>query len=183
MVLNMGKEPNNRKNALNKKQRLVSMRRMEAAHLYLQGHHQQHIADTLNCSVATICSDLKSLHHEWRESAAADINHKIALEIAKLDNVEATAWAAFEGSKETTTVQTEKGMTVYNTAGDPRFLVIIQSCIDKRCKILGIDAPERVELSGRGGGPIEYKERAELAVSSLASLIESESICLLDKKD
>lgn len=35
--------------------------------------------------------------------------------------------------------------------GDPRFLEGIRKCIQDRCKLLGIQAPERLELTGKGG--------------------------------
>lgn len=179
----MSKEPNNRKNAQTKKQRLVAMRQMNAAQLYLRGYHQQYIADELKVSVATICNDLKSMHTEWKHSASVAIDEKIALELAKLDEVEATAWKAFEESKETSVSSHEKGTTTNNTAGDARFLSIIQSCIEKRCKILGIDSPDKLELSGRDGEPIQIKQKMDMAVNSLAGLIKSENFSLKDDDD
>lgn len=169
------KQPNNRKNDENKKKRLVAMRREEVAALYLKGYHQQKIADHCNVSVATINLDLKTLQSEWRERAANDIDQRMSEELAKLDKVEATAWQAFEESKETTETSTQ-GMTVRSTAGDPRFLNIIQNCIDKRCKLLGIDAPSRLEVTGREGEPVQIQQRMDMAISSLASIIRDKNI-------
>lgn len=176
------KQPNNRKNDENKKKRLVAMRREEVAALYLKGYHQQKIADHCNVSVATINLDLKTLQSEWRERAANDIDQRMSEELAKLDKVEATAWQAFEESKETTETSTQ-GMTVRSTAGDPRFLNIIQNCIDKRCKLLGIDAPSRLELSGKEGQPIEVRERMQMAVSALSDVLKEKKIDLRDSDD
>ena len=41
--------------------------------------------------------------------------------------------------------------------GDPRFLEGIFKCIDKRCKMLGLDAPAKQEISGPNQGPIEVE--------------------------
>ena len=48
--------------------------------------------------------------------------------------------------------------TSMGQAGDPRFLAGVQWCIERRCKIIGIDAPTKSELTGAGGKPltVEY---------------------------
>jgi hypothetical protein len=35
-------------------------------------------------------------------------------------------------------------------AGDPRFLQGVQWCIERRCKLLGIDAPQKTDLTSDG---------------------------------
>ena len=41
--------------------------------------------------------------------------------------------------------------------GDPRFLTVLDNCIERRCKILGIEAPKRLDLSSPEGQSIEVK--------------------------
>jgi hypothetical protein len=43
----------------------------------------------------------------------------------------------------------------YESAGDPRFLAGIQWCIEQRCKILGLLAAVKNELTGKDGGPVQ----------------------------
>lgn len=176
------KEPNNKRDADEKKKRLIAQRRSEVANLYLQGYNQQTIADRCSCSVATVCLDLKALKGEWQKSAAADIDEKISLELAKLDRVEYEAWQAFAESKETSTTSVT-GVSISNTAGDARFLHIIQNCIDKRCKILGIDAPNKLQLTGKDGEAIQVQHRSQAAVSALSKLLAKEGVGLHDEEE
>ena len=174
--------PNNKRDADADKRRKIDQRRERVAKLYLEGHNQQAIADRVSCCVATVCKDLKALQAEWRENAESDFSDKMATEIAKLDKIEATAWEGFRDSKETVETNTN-GATIKKTAGEPRFLVIIQNCIDKRCKILGIDAPGRVELSGKNGQPLEVKEKFQLAIGCFADLLEKSKLSLKDEDE
>ena len=41
----------------------------------------------------------------------------------------------------------EKTIVKDRLVGDPRFLAGVQWCIDKRCKIMGLDAPQLVEVT------------------------------------
>jgi hypothetical protein len=64
----------------------------------------------------------------------SNVNDKQLLEINKLNKVEAESWTAYERMKE------------FQTTGDNRsakFLDLIIKCIEKRCRIFGIeDVPE-----------------------------------------
>ena len=70
------------------------------------------------------------------KSSVSDFNQRKAEELAKIDNVEREAWVAWTTSKGNQT-----------PAGDPRFLQNVQWCIQKRCKILGLDAAEKLMLT------------------------------------
>ena len=142
--------------------------RRRIADLYLQGWLQANIAKELDISPATVSRDIKVLQKEWQQSALVDINAAKARELARVDRLEREYWDAWERSckdAETITQKTkgvvqrkqdedgtfvaeqpaEAAKTTKGQAGDPRFLAGIQWCIDKRCKILGIDAPEKHE--------------------------------------
>ena len=120
------------------------------ADLYLQGWLQADIATELGIDQSTVSRDLKALHKEWLASALVDIDKAKARELAEIDHLEREYWAAWmrscedvettrqEGDPQATpsrVVQTRKGQ-----AGDPRFLQGVQWCIERRCKILGIEA-------------------------------------------
>ncbi len=83
-----------------------------------------------------ICYDLKIIRKRWMESSVSDFNQRKAEELAKIDNVEREAWVAWTTSKGNQT-----------PTGDPRFLQNVQWCIQKRCKILGLDAIEKLMLT------------------------------------
>lgn len=54
-------------------------------------------------------------------------------------------------------VKTEK------TEGNPQWLIGIQWCINKRCEILGLNAPREAHLAGPGGGPLNISQQIDLS--------------------
>jgi hypothetical protein len=131
--------------------------RRRVADLYLQGWIQADIADEVGVSQATVCRDLQALQASWLDSALTDFNEAKAQELAKVDRLEREYWQAWQRSCEnaetlrqegdpkqppTKVVKTSKGQ-----AGDPRFLQGVQWCIERRCKILGIDAPQKIDVN------------------------------------
>ena len=154
--------------------------RHKIAGLYCRGWTQQIIADYLNesddrehtLSRRMISYDIQSIIKAWRDSSLIDINSLKAAELLRINNLEQTYWDAWERSCEdeetkrlegTLAPGEEKGKTTKQVvtrkgqAGDPRFLTGIQWCIERRCKILGIDAPAKQEHGGLGGGPIKVE--------------------------
>jgi predicted transcriptional regulator len=138
----------------------VARDRRRIADLYLQGEIQADIAEALEISQATVSRDIKALQGEWLASALVDFNEAKAQELAKIDKLEREYWDAWQRScedKEATLVenreakgdkQSKSWLRREGQAGDPRFLQGVQWCIERRCKILGIDAPEKKEITG-----------------------------------
>ena len=130
-----------------------------------------------------ISYDIGQLVKQWRESGLVDIDDAKAQEIAKINHLELEYWQAWRRSCEDAeaTVKKTKGVvqrrqegdgtfvaerpaevqqTSKGQAGDPRFLAGVQWCIDRRCKILGIDAPQRLSHEGTGeDGAIIVEQR------------------------
>ncbi len=119
--------------------------------------------------------DIKALHKQWRESQLIDIDDAKSRELARIDKLEFAAWEAWERSQQATQVFIEemggkKGAAVAKVrietrgiatagkaekpkppnaqTGDPRFLAIVDKCIDKRIRIFGLAAPMKQDLSG-----------------------------------
>ena len=143
--------------------------RRRISDLYLQGWTQVDIAEETGLSQSTVSRDIIALQKEWQEAALIDFNEAKARELAKIDNLERIyhqAWIRSCEDAETTKTKGEpvagtktvKADTVERTlkgqAGDPRFLKGVEWCIERRCKILGIDAPDRHEHTGADGGAI-----------------------------
>lgn len=140
---------------------IIAKRRQEISALYLQGKPQYEIAELVDVNQSQVSRDLKHLKKEWLKSAIRDFDEAKSQELAKIDNLEQEYWDAWEKSKEdykqttkrakgknektTEKEQIEKNVIVF---GDPAFLKGVQWCIDKRCKILGIDAPQKIEPVG-----------------------------------
>jgi hypothetical protein len=119
--------------------------------LYLTGKTQAHIAGVIGCSQQQVSGYLKKLYKRWQADASANIDRLKARELARLDKVEAEAWAAWERSQEdaetvTTNTGAQSGTTtkVEGQVGDPRFLERVGWCITQRCKIIGVEAPTKI---------------------------------------
>ena len=126
------------------------------ASLYLRGTYQADIAKRLHLSQQQVSYDLKELRKRWLESSLVDIDQVKAKELAKIDEVERQAYRGWHRSlKDAETkrkaarntsdgVQTEAHEETKGQAGDPRFLTIVLTCIERRCKIFGLDAAIKV---------------------------------------
>jgi hypothetical protein len=106
-------------------------RRLQVAEYYLKGARQSEIAEWLKVGQATISRDLKAIQAEWLKASLVDFNEAVAKELAKIDNLELAYWGAWDETM------------------DLRSLQGIQWCIDRRCKLFGLDAPERVQINWR----------------------------------
>jgi IS30 family transposase len=138
------------------------------ADLYVKGYSQAAIAKEIGVSRSQIQYDLAEIRRRWVESTIRDFDAAKEAELKKLDSLEEEAWEAWRrsiGETKTTHAEIidndEKGRTSKQKVikremnGDPRFMSIVQSCIQQRCKILGIEAANKHEHSGPGGGPIQ----------------------------
>ena len=86
----------NRKNDLC----VAEERRERVAALYLAGKSQSVIAGLVGASQPTVSNDLAALRERWRANAECDFDAKLAEELAKLDHLEAEAWAGWYRSCE-----------------------------------------------------------------------------------
>lgn len=126
------------------------------AKMYLQGQGYGAIAAQLNLGIDTVRKDLQAIQRQWLESANIDFDQMRAEQLAKIDAVESEMWQAWEKSKtavkRTTTRQVEggdgakgrleAGIITYEREGNIAFLNGILGCIEQRCKLLGLNAPD-----------------------------------------
>jgi len=154
------------------------------AELYRKGATQQAMARELGLARSTVQLDLKKLHAEWRKRRFDDMDDAKVRELEKVDLIERTAWDEWERSREPAersvterqTVELPDGaggktpaervkaqLTQEGRLGDPRYLERIAWCIDKRCKVLGLDAPEKINVEGETWVQIARRERAREA--------------------
>lgn len=128
--------------------------RNETTTLYLEGKTQEFIAEIMGVSRTQITYDLKVIQKRWREQTTVDLDESKAIELARIDNLERVSWMAWERSKEdketTFTKRGEKGdreasIRREGQSGNPAFLDRISWCIDRRCKLLGLDAPVKLD--------------------------------------
>jgi predicted transcriptional regulator len=150
------------------------------AELYLRGVRQSEIAEQMGVSQQTVSNDLQALYAEWRESALVDMDAAKSRELARIDELERTYWAEWEKSqtrREVTQTKKSEGKEARSEAsvrredrlGDPRYLAGVQWCIERRCAILGINAPTKMAHTGADGGAIETKGSVTLDLSGLSA--------------
>lgn len=133
----------------------VQARRERIARFYLQGLTQDEIARRENSTQPTISKDLKAIRTAWREGAVRDFDAAREQELDKIDHLERVYWQAWDRSCQDKTrsrtkrrtggpaVQDEAGLEREQRDGNPAYLDGVQWCIERRCKLLGLDAPER----------------------------------------
>lgn len=124
-------------------------------------------------ALSTVKSDVDTLLHEWQENRLDDTEKKITSELARIDLVIREAWEMWEKSKQDfekkkgkqkgVPIFDEQGVQIkvkttfqemqneeYRAKGDARYLDIIIRCIERRCKLLGLDK-ETVDLNAQFG--------------------------------
>lgn len=133
----------------------IEERRAEVARLSLAGFSQRQIADTLEVSQATICLDLQEVRKQWKESAISDYGEQVAQELQRLDNIYREAMQGWERSQQDEVVTEERtGKNGYAStktkpqAGTPSFLNTAKDAVDAKSKLLGLNAPEKHEVTG-----------------------------------
>jgi hypothetical protein len=135
----------------------IESRRSQVATLFLQGIRRQgELAQRLGVDRSTISRDLKVLNGRWKEAAVRDLDAAKGQELERIDLLEQQYWAAWERSKqgrETTTTEqvtgedgdrTKAAIRKEEQHGDPRYLDGVQRCIEQRCKLLGLNAPQKI---------------------------------------
>lgn len=131
-------------------------RRRNVATRYLRGQTQWEIARAFEISQATVSKDLKAIQREWLAESVLHRAEWTARELARVDEVERNAWAAWTRSQENATTRRKKqrpdGEEVVETTkgqvGDSKFLDVVLRCVAKRCELLGLDAPKETTLVG-----------------------------------
>ena len=121
---------------------------------YLKGEYQSEIAKLLGVTQQQISLDIKTIQARWRKNTTFNLDEHKSKELAKLDELERIAWDAWEKStgERTKARQVKSGDAVMSASmekeqrdGNPAFLDTVLKCIDRRVKILGLDAPVKSE--------------------------------------
>jgi len=161
------------------------------APMYLRGKTHTEICEALNkvrpykLSRSQITLDIKELNRRWQKQCNEAVTAVKARQLAVIDEVERAAWEAFErslqASQRTTQeseaepvegkpdLQKKKRARVQreNRDGDPRWLDIVMRCVERRCKIIGVDAPTR--------GAIDLDAEVELKSANVATPTQTDS--------
>lgn len=144
--------------------------------LFLKGYSYREIAFRLNEDLrsrgliynithAGVFQDMKKAMIEWKKERFDNIDEYINQDLKKLDKMENAAWDAWEKSctgkervkvkKESVSKDKPNDTTVYDeetmnetSSGNPRFLDILLNIQQRRAKLLGYDAPIKVDVGG-----------------------------------
>lgn len=140
---------------------------VDIASMFLQGKSTRNIAIELSSSRSySIChtgiyAEIKKLLKAWKETALQDVSEHVATELQKLYLVEQQAWKShFNSMGPTKRLTTKKSPSKDNQKqgktyteleesenfANPAWMNIILKCIDKRCKLLGLNKEK--ETSG-----------------------------------
>lgn len=130
--------------------------------LFLRGYSYRKISDLLNQRNAKmgldyaivppmrVYKDLKQLLINWKREHEENIDLYITKELSKLDKIEAELWDAWERSKKRIVSKIRqsglKKVRSETFAGNPRYLDLVLSVQQRRAKLLGLDAPVKVDM-------------------------------------
>lgn len=145
--------------------------------LFLKGYSYREISERLNkynsdrgfnytITHAGVFKDMQKAMVQWKKERFDNIEEYIQQDLKKLDRLEQTTWEAWEKSctgKERVKVKKESvsrdkpdDTTLYDeetvnetSSGNPRFLDILLNIQQRRAKLLGYDAPVKVDVSGK----------------------------------
>lgn len=130
--------------------------------LFLKGYSYRQISDLLNKRNAKmgldyaivppmrVYKDLKQLLINWKREHEENIDLYITKELSKLDKIEAELWDAWERSKKRIVSKIrQSGLKTERSeifAGNPRYLDLVLSVQQRRAKLLGLDAPVKIDM-------------------------------------
>jgi predicted transcriptional regulator len=179
-------------------------RRKRVAGMYLRGMSQWEIGRQLGVTQQCVAKDVHALEKEWLASTVVDIDTAKAKELARIDRLERVAWRAWRRScqrKERATTRMErkldedaqKARTVTSKAtevrdGNPEYLKRVEWCISKRCELLKLNPPQRLEHGGSAElPPIQTEMQVEMTRAQrfvrIASLLADGGIVPPDATD
>ncbi len=129
----------------------IAGRRAIVAEEYRKKKTTRQIAEMLGCDHTTVVRDVKAIIAERRKHAQIDIEDALANEIAGQNASEANLLAIAEDAEQTPATRIAAEAALVRVRGE-------------RAKLQGLYAAQRVELTGKDGGPIDVRNyHAELA--------------------
>lgn len=114
----------------------AATRRLRALDMRMAGATERQIASQLGVSHVQIHRDLVAALEKLGKQEALVADHLRALELERLDRMQLPMYS-----------QAQQG----NQGAVDRVLRIME----RRAKLLGLDAPVKQEITGKGGGPLE----------------------------
>jgi transposase len=118
------------------RQQEILERRREVARLRLSGiRDQREVAARLDVSLGTINGDFKAINEQWAQETTMDVDAEKQIDLARIDALISALW--------------DKARD-----GDERAIAQVLNLMQHRAKLLGLNAPEKRELSGDENAPL-----------------------------
>lgn len=114
---------------------IESRRRKVASALLAGADSFTAIAEQLGVSIATISRDVKAIEAQWQAEAVQDISAAKGRDLRRTERMIGAMWT--------------KAL-----AGDERSAKMVLDLMQHRAKLLGLNAPEKRELTGMEGEPL-----------------------------
>ena len=147
------------------------------------------ISRLIGTSLSTATRDLAAIKEEWRLEMIASTDVVMARDLAELGMVKQEAWRVYAKSLEHSpkiVTETERpgGVEVVTTTMDPKpdlnALKLVQTCIEKKRKVLGLDKDEGAD---RGPKHISFTVRigervlvSESSVGNQEDILDAEMV-------
>lgn len=127
----------------------------------------------------TVYKDLQKVLAEWKKESFTNIDEYVTQELKKLDKMEVELWEAWEKSKHSEKKKTRTSRaggkdddgtkrwgdygytenTNEQLAGNPRFFDLLLNVQQRRAKLLGYDAPIKIDIPGYTKPPEENDDK------------------------
>lgn len=104
----------------------IAARRSTVAQLVIAHHSLRSIADDLGVNKSTIHRDIEALRIEWQKQRLAAMDQAAAEDLQRLSAIERTLWPFVQ-------------------RGDLQALDRLLKVMERKAKLLGLDAPDRIE--------------------------------------
>lgn len=151
------------KQEINRRRQIISKLRHEGVRL--QADIVERLRDDYGIEVTqqTVSLDLKALDKLWRAHAADNIDkwkREVMEQYRYLYQQSLAAWElSLEDAEEHTTGGKDgPSDKVKRQAGNPAHIRNAQESLKAIRELLGLDAPKLQEITGKGGGPLTFKE-------------------------
>lgn len=115
-------------------------RRIKALALRKAGASYRSIADTLACSLSQVYDDVQHAYAELNAQQQAEAAEARTLEAARLDDVQASFWQRAR-------------------SGDVKAAQTVLRVMERRAKLLGLDAPTLIAPTNPDGTPYEAQQQ------------------------
>lgn len=176
-------------------------REAEIAKMARMGMTSEEIGQELGLSGSMIRKIIIKLRDDWKEQINRDVTELQARQAAEIVDLKRKSMKGWEKSLEAKTKKhsktkgkkvpltdakgkatgenmvlpsdSEQSLTIEETNGDPRFLMVYTKLMEREANLLGIDAPKRIidESGGKVGLKIDLSKLTDEQLEALASAV------------